>query len=258
VTTDEGNNPRDISVSEAVGIARKHREQLLRGIDHLRQLPPNGDDVAYMRLQEHLDRDAPDVSNLAWGHKYFSLVFPDKLDDYHNPDYQRFHLVKLLQLPPAGDGRYVCAGRYVAAAAELGMPINHLTTILNHHNPAPHRYWRIGTSDGEQPRNRWPLMRDGSCAAIGWSDVGSLCGYAKDSHSRKRLINLLGNRYPGAPQQVGRAATQVLNFVSGIGEGDVVLACDGWTVLGIGRAVGDYRFEPGSDFPHRRPVAKRP
>ena len=35
-----------------------------------------------------MDAKAPDVSDLAWGHKYFSLLFPDKLDDYHNADLQ--------------------------------------------------------------------------------------------------------------------------------------------------------------------------
>ena len=134
------------------------------------------------------------------------------------------------------------------------MPINHLTTILNHHNSAPHGYWRVGTSDGERPRDRWPLMRDGACVAIGWADLGDLSGYEKDSPSKKRLNDLLGERYPGVPQQVGKAANQVFNFVRGIAGGDVVLACDGWTVLGIGRVVGEYHHEPGSDFPHRRPV----
>src|SRR5436853_527679 len=78
--------------------------------------------------QEDLDRIAPTVGDLGWGHKYFSLLAPERLDDYHNADYQRFHLVKMLQVPPEVDGRYLCAGRYVAAAHELGIPINHLTT----------------------------------------------------------------------------------------------------------------------------------
>jgi 5-methylcytosine-specific restriction protein B len=50
VTTDEGNNPRDISVGEAVIIARKHRDQLLRAVDYLRLLPTDGDDADYGRL----------------------------------------------------------------------------------------------------------------------------------------------------------------------------------------------------------------
>ena len=197
---------------------------------------------------------APTVSDIAWGHKYFSLLAPEKLDDYHNPDFQRFYLIKMLQVPPEGDGRYLCAGRYVAAAHELGIPINHLTTILNHQNPKPLGYWRIGTSNGEQPRNRWQLMRDGGCVAIGWADLGDLSGYEKDAPSKEKLIKLLGEHYPGSPQQIGKAAIQILNFAKGIAKGDSVLACDGSTVLGVGRVTGDYQFEPASDFPHRRPV----
>jgi 5-methylcytosine-specific restriction enzyme B len=83
VTADEGNNAQDLTVGEAVVIARKHRDQLLRGVDHLRQVPRNGDDN-YKQLQEDLDKDAADVSNLAWGHKYFSLNHP--VVALHHPD----------------------------------------------------------------------------------------------------------------------------------------------------------------------------
>ena len=207
-----------MTVPEAVDIARRHRDQLIRGAERLGRLPELADDAEYRRLQEDLDRIAPTVGDLAWGHKYFSLLAPERLDDYHNADYQRFHLVKMLQVPPEGDGRYLCAGRYVAAAHELGIPINHLTTTLNHHDGEPHAYWRIGTSDGQQPRNRWPLMRDGACVAIGWPDLGDLSGYEKDAPSKEKLIQLLGERYPGSPQQTGRAANQILNFAKGIAE----------------------------------------
>lgn len=194
------------------------------------------------------------MSDLAWGHKYFSLNYPEMLDDYHNAEYQRFHLVKLLQVPPPGKGRYLCAGRFMSAAHELGVPINHLTITLNFHDHEPHAYWRIGTTDGEKPRNRWSQMRDGSCVAIGWPDLGDLSGYEKDTPSKERLIKLLGERYPGSPQQTGKAANQILNFVKGIAKGDVVLASDGSAVLGVGRVAGDYGHEPESDFPHRRLV----
>jgi 5-methylcytosine-specific restriction protein B len=252
--TGSSKDMREIAVAEAVEIARRHRDELVRGAERLGSLPELGGDDEYRRLQADLDRIAPTVGNVAWGHKYFSLLAPDRLDDYHNPDYQRFHLIKMLQVPPEGDGRYLCAGRFVAAAHELGIPINYLTTTLNLRNPAPHAYWRIGTSDGQEPRNRWPLMQDGACVAIGWPDLGDLSGYEKDTPSKERLIRLLGERYPGSPQQVGKAATQILNFAKGIADGDTVLGCDGQTVLGVGRVSGDYLHEPGSDFPHRRPV----
>ncbi len=159
----------------------------------------------------------------------------------------------MLQVPPEGDGRYLCAGRFVAAAHELEIPINHLTT-LNHHYSMPHAYWRIGTSDGQQPRNRWSLMRDGGCAAIGWSDLGDLLSLEKDASSKEKLAQLLAVRYPASPQQIGKTANQILNFATTIAQGDVILACDGQTVLGVGRVTGGYSYSEGSDFPHRRPV----
>lgn len=131
-------NVKPLTVPEAVEIARKHRDQLIRGAERVGTLPELADDAEYRRLQADLDRIAPAVRDLAWGHKYFSLLAPERLDDYHNADYQRFHLIKMLQVPPEGDGRYLCAGRYVAASHELGIPTNHLTTILNHHDGEPH------------------------------------------------------------------------------------------------------------------------
>ena len=40
VIADEGNNARELTINEAVVIARKHRDQLLKGVELLRQLPP--------------------------------------------------------------------------------------------------------------------------------------------------------------------------------------------------------------------------
>jgi 5-methylcytosine-specific restriction protein B len=97
-------------------------------------------------------------------------------------------------------------------------------------------------------------MRDGGCVAIGWADLGDLSGYEKDASSKETLIKRLGEHYPGSPQQIGRTASQILNFARAIAKGDTVLACDGSTVLGVGRVTGDYQFQSASDFPHRRPV----
>jgi 5-methylcytosine-specific restriction protein B len=204
-----------------------------------------------------LDRIAPSVSDLAWGHKYFSLLFPEKLDDYHVADLQRFYLLKIMLLPPEGRGRYLCTGRFVAVAAEVDFAMNHLTTVLNLVNLAngkKHRYWRVGTSDGNKPRNRWSLMRNGNCVAVGWPDVGDLSGLDGSKESREKLRGLMAEKYPSVASQVGNATGQLFTFVRTIQKGDLVLAADGATVLGIARVEGDYHYDASSDFPHRRDV----
>ena len=98
-TTGSPQHQRAISVDEAVTIARTHRDQLIRGTELLKAFATPADEAAYWQLQRDMDTEAPDVSRLAWGHKYFSMLFPETLDDFHSPAYQRYHLVRALQMP---------------------------------------------------------------------------------------------------------------------------------------------------------------
>ena len=71
------------------------------------------------------------------------------------------------------------------------MPPNHLTAILNARNGRPYHYWRIGTGDGKQPRNRWDLMREGNVVAIGWPELGNLSelDYSQASKDEPARLN---------------------------------------------------------------------
>lgn len=251
---DKKNKPVDISVEEGIAIATLHRDQLLAGAALLSELPDDATDDDYAELQDQLDELAPDVGRLAWGHKYFSLLFPEKLDDYHSPEWQRFHLMKLLQLPPEGDGRYVCAGRFVSAAAEVGLPMNHFTAALNEVQGRLHYYWRVGTSEGDTQTSHWPMMRDRECVAVGWNELGDLSWVESKRESKNKLKALLAEKYPSTPQAEGRAAAELSNFIAKINEGDVIWAASGATVLGIGRVSGPYRHEPEFEFCHQRSV----
>ena len=112
---------------------------MIRGVERLGSYPGLADDDDYRRLQEDLDRIAPAVSNLAWGHKYLSLLSPRSSTTTTTPTTSGSTSSRCSRCRPEGTGRYLCAGRYVAAAHELGIPINHLTTILNSHNRQPAR-----------------------------------------------------------------------------------------------------------------------
>jgi len=251
---EKGNQPQDITKEEAIEFARIHRDQLLKGVELLDKFSNNATDEDYAELQDQMDELAPDVSRLAFGHKYFSLLFPTKLDDYHSPTLQRFHLLKLLQLPPDGAGRYICAGRFVAAAREVGLPINHFATTLNKMQPQQNKYWRIGTTSGSTGESFWQMMRDHSCIAVGWQKVGNISWVDGKKETLGKLKGLLAVAHPNDPKTTGRASSQLAQFVAGISEGDIVLAADGMTILGIGRVIGGYEFNSEFEFPHQRKV----
>ena len=247
---------KELTLEQAIAIARQHRDQLLYGVRLLEEMPENSSDEDYRHLQQRMDRIAPDVSNSAWGHKYFHLFYPEKLDDFHNPDLQRFHLIRLLQLPPQEEGRYVSGGRFAAPANTLDMPMNSLTTILNERDGGTaYNYWRVGTTSFASKQNYWHTMRDSSYVSIGWAQTGDLSEITNNQAGKESIRQLLLADDPHYNHQaLGRAAQQIFHFRWSIVPGDLVLASDGATVLGIGRVTGGYQYDASSDFSHIRPV----
>ena len=253
--TGSAQNQVTISVDAAVVIARKHRDQLIAGTELIAKVPGHGSDDEYLQLQKLLDSAAPDVSGMAWGHKYFHLLFPETLDDYHNENYQRYYLTKLLQLPLEYPGLYVSAGRFVQLAAKMGWTINQLTTVLNQRYGKPARYWRIGTRLGATT-SIWSMMRDGNVVAIGWDRLSDLKNVAYNRESKEKLSQRLIELYGDTASVASRKAGEIMNFVAGMSENDLVLAADGERILGIGCITGPYIFESNmpNGAPHRRPV----
>lgn len=254
-----------MSLGDAVALAREQRDELLAGADVLgRADAVDTSDEAYSRLQTAMETAAPKLSGDAWAHKYWFLTSPERIDDFHSPRYQRFHLYKLLQMPPDQIGildgtapRFVCAGRFIAAARSFGVPVTILNTVLNRRDGALHRYWRVGTTSGDTGQSQWPAMRDGGFVSVGWHDqvpdLSEVIG--QDRAVAKNQLRLwLAPGYPNDAGTATRKAGEILNLAQGITERDLVLACDGQTVVGVGRVTGPYEYDSGLTFPHKRPV----
>lgn len=253
-----------IDTAEAIEIARKQRNELVEGVKVLQALSP-GDtsDETYARVQTDMQAAAPDLYRSGWAHKYWSLCMPDRVDDFHSPRWQRFHLIKLLQMPPdragvllTGDApRFVCAGRFVALANAVGVPVPALTEALKLRSGNLHRYWRVGTRDGGDI-SVWDEMLSNSLASIGWSDIGDLSAMLGESDLKDKIRERLVPSYP-APSKASvatRKAGEVRDFALEMAEGDLVVACDGMSVLGIGKVTGAYVYRPDLKFAHVRPV----
>src|SRR5436190_12606072 len=145
------NAPQVLSLDDAIQKTRQQRDELLAG-DRVLFSSNDADfsDDAYARLQNEMNKAAPELSGDGWAHKYWFLLHPDKLDDFHSPRLQRYHLLRLLQMPPDRVGilgafaapRFICAGRFLGAARDLGVPVTTFDMILNQRNGPLHRYWR--------------------------------------------------------------------------------------------------------------------
>lgn len=254
--------PHVLSLEDAIAKARQQRGELVAGSKVLAGLDAaDTADETYARLQAAMVGAAPELSGDGWSHKYWFLIYPDRLDDFHSARWQRFHLFKLLQMPPDGAGildfsapRFVCAGRFLSAARELGVPVTALNRVLNRRNPF-HRYWRVGTTHGDTGESEWSAMRDGGFVSIGYRNwVGDLSKIIGQATARDQLRDWLLRRYPTAPGTASRIGGQILRFAQDFAENDLVLACEGQNVLGVGRIRGPYEYDGDLPFPHKRPV----
>jgi 5-methylcytosine-specific restriction protein B len=243
-----------LSLDDAIALARRQRDQLVAGGRVLDALPHDVAVVDYDALQSQLESLAPDIQGSAWGHKYFSLLAYEVLDDFHASLYQQFHLLKMLIDPP--EGRYRAARVFADAARALDLLPTEFTTALNHLDGNPHRWIRLGTTEGDKGRSQWAAMRDGGYAAVGWNDVGDLSAMTLDAESKTKIKLLLADHHPTSPQAIGNAAGQLFDFVVKAQERDIIVAMRGATrVVGIGRIVGVYEHVARPDeFAHRRKV----
>ncbi|QQX83745.1 AAA family ATPase [Cupriavidus necator] len=253
-----------LSTEDAIAVAQSQRDELVAGADVLAAFnPTDSSDAAYAKLQDAMQNAAPRLFSSGWSHKYWFLNFPDRIDGYHNPRYQRFHLLKLLQLPPDHVGirdpnspTFVCAGRFVELARQLSLPVAALCVMLHQRNGTIHRYWKIGTTAGSDGDSEWETMRDGNFVSIGWpKEVPDLSGLLAEEKSevKEKIKQWLLPSYDN-PGVSSRKAGEITNFTHEISENDIVLACEGQQVLGIGRVSGAYEYEAGLLFPHKRPV----
>jgi 5-methylcytosine-specific restriction protein B len=154
-----------LSLEGAIDIARAQRDELVAGANVLDRFDAaNASDADHEHLDQDMRAAAPTLYRWGWVHKYWFLNFPEKLDGYHWSPLQRYHLLKLLQLPPDNAGLlnakaslFVCAGRFVQIARELSIPVATLCILLNQRNRGLHRYWRVGTTSGSTGQSQWPV-----------------------------------------------------------------------------------------------------
>lgn len=114
------------------------------------------------------------------------------------------------------------------------------------------KYWRVGTKDDHQ--SYWEVMKSENKISIGWSEIGDLDNTAITS--KNEIITLLKDVgfFENDNLNLSKKAGEIFNFYSNIKIGDVILAQDGETILGIGIVKDDYYFNPNDNFSHQKLV----
>lgn len=251
---------RKVTLSEAVGIAARQRDQLLAALDRVRALPAVPDASSYASLQADIESMAPDIAQYGFVHKFLHLLCPDRIDDYHSVEHQVHHLL-MLGIEPQGKALYANALDFVVAWHEFADPsllLGEFATLMNFAHGPPVRWWKVGTGIMDDPDREWKRMRAERTVALGYSeigDIGVLVRGAAGDAAKARVKAAISAKWPGTQaQRLGVDTNQVWNFYTHMKENDRVLAMSGQRVLAVGRITGAYKFVDGAPFAHTRPV----
>jgi 5-methylcytosine-specific restriction protein B len=241
---------REIEIDEAINIAREKRDLLVKGAEIISSMPDAAENETYLQLQSDIDSKLANFGSLGWVHKYYHMLFPEKIDDFHSIDWQIFYLIKMQEKPIKPDGRYALAWHYIKLAKLVKMPVSHLTAVLKELFGSPHSYWRVGTTDETQ--SYWQEMLQNSYVAIGWPELGDLRSLdgLNTKEIKEHLKKEMAAKYPNTPQAIGKAVNQIHMLYRDIKPNDIVIAAEGQRALGIGKVIGEYEYKEGLSFPH--------
>lgn len=246
-------NPTVLSIDEAVELGCELRNALVAGADLINDFPKNASIQEYIELQKQLENVLiSNMYSLGWVHKYYHMLYPHKIDSFHNTKWQKHVLICCNIKPEEEDKLYTLSGQLMQVVKQTELSSSYVMNSMVNLFGSPVNYFRIGTGDNSD--NHWQDMRTNSYVGIGWSKLGDLNSYS-DNKSMKsdisqELINL--NEYDN--KTASRKAGEIIRFYKGIEIGDIVVAVLGEKVFGIGQISGHYEYIKSRPFSHCKNV----
>lgn len=100
----------------------------------------------------------------------------------------------------------------------------------------------------------WQRLKQSHSISLDWSDPINLTEY--NINSNRDIVQLFHHQIHeyNKTNEIDLIAHQAYQFYHDIKKGDIILAQNGSTLLGVGEISGDYTFDIGNTSPHSRSV----
>lgn len=204
--------PEVLSEEQALEIGKTIRDALVKGVDIINNaILDNLPD--FEKLDEDLKQGVGEqYYNLAWFHKYFSLICPEKLSGFHSNDWQT-HVLRCLRINPSE--------KYYARSAQLakienyaGMYYREFFAVVFEEFGGIKHFVRIGTKDDE--KNYVAEWQQKSVVGIGWRAIGSLQDYVAGDGIDKDAITekMMEEYFHDDKKTASRKAGELARFLS--------------------------------------------
>ena len=253
-TTGSPQKPQELSEGEALALGKDIRDALVRGAKIIRETTLDSLE-AYEKLDDTLREEVGNqYYNWGWFHKYYSLIYNDKLCGFHSADWQ-MHVLRALKIKPS-EKYYARSGQISMVQNYAGWYYRQFFDVFAERFGEPRQFVRLGTSDGSKNYAAEWARRE--VAGIGWSKLGNLTEYIKgEGIERKELQNKLKELYyPNDERVASRKAGEIARFYR-CNQNTVFVIMDGEYLVALADNVGDYFFDSNADMPHQKTATWR-
>ncbi len=184
--------------------------------------------------------------NWTWFHKYFSILFPEKLSSYHSNEFQ-YHVLRCFGIRPS-DKFYGRSGQISMIQRRGGWIYRQFSDIMNARFGGIKQFLRIGSSDENKGyASEW---KQGSVVGIGWPRIGSLEDYKdEDGRMDKEVLSerLSEIYYPQDARTASRKAGELIRFYESNND-SVFVVMEGEKLIGLVDEVGGYRYDESTNM----------
>lgn len=242
--------PQILTEEQALKIGKEIRDAFVRGaeiianrtLDSLKDFEMVDDELKTVIGEQFY--------NLAWFHKYFFMLYPDKLSGFHSNDWQN-HVLRCLRIKPSE--KYYARSMQIAKVQNyVGLSYSELISVIYDKFGGIKHFVRIGTKDSEKSYiSEW---KQRAVVGIGWRAVGSLEEYvAGDGISKETLTDkMVAEYYQDDRKTASRKAGELVRFYK-TNEDSVFVAMDGERLLAFVDGIGSYFYDVSSAMAHMKP-----
>ncbi|SDB13156.1 AAA family ATPase [Butyrivibrio sp. INlla16] len=251
-TTGSPQKPKELSEQEALDLGKEIVEALIKGARIIEKTELNSLED-YEALDDHLkDEVGERFYNWAWFHKYYSIIFNEKLSSFHNNEWQK-HVLRCFCIRPS-EKYYTRSGQIAMIQNYAGLRYREFIDAIRDKFGESKQFVRIGTTNSSGEESFASDWKEKSMVAIGWGQTGSLTEYETSQGIDKQgLAEALKEKYyPGDDSTSTRKAGELARFYN-TGDNTVFVAVKGQELKGLVDNIGPYKYDSSDEFAHIKP-----
>jgi len=241
--------PQVLTENQALETGKKIRDALIKGAEIIKNntLESLSD---FEKVDDELKTVIGDqYYNLAWFHKYFFMICPDKLSGFHSNDWQN-HVLRCLRIVPSE--KYYARSMQIAKAENYtNLSYSEFFSVIYDEFGNIKNFVRLGTRDSEKSYvTEWQRK---SVVGIGWREVGTLDDYVAGDGLNKDAITgrLMEIYYPDDRKTASRKAGELIRFYKTDAD-TVFVTMDGESLISFVDEIGNYFYDSSTAMSHMK------